>query len=249
MTCQAAASQHNTASHVLTPALAFALATASSNHAYLPLHPLHPLQELRNQTDALYGSLMQLHRLMSGPRGNELRSPTHSTGSAAGTPAAGFTPTALSPAGSPSHASSAAAAAAAALAAAAGPSPRASVGQSHGQGQSLVQERSQARPGSGSGRVGGALAPPPRLVPPEVEVRESMYGNGGGGVDVGASVSRSTAGGLGVGAVGTGSGRHVVLTPKHQLVAEDVAWMAGLVDTLSRSLHADGLGGVELPGL
>lgn len=195
---------------------------------------------------------MQLHRLMSGPRGNELRSPTHSTGSAAGTPAAGFTPTALSPAGSPSHASSAAAAAAAALAAAAGPSPRASVGQSHGQGHGSIGERSQARPGSasgmGGGRVGGALAPPPRLVPPEMEVRDSTHGNVGGG-DVGASLSRSTAAGLDLGAVGTGSGRHVVLTPKHQLVAEDVAWMAGLVDTLSRSLHADGLGGVELPGL
>jgi hypothetical protein len=63
----------------------------------------------------------------------------------------------------------------------------------------------------------------------------------GGEPDAGAALRRPVVDGQSVG------GTHLQLTPKHQLVADDVAWMAGLVHSLSRSLHVEN-GEVELPG-
>ncbi|KAG2447695.1 hypothetical protein HYH02_007155 [Chlamydomonas schloesseri] len=158
-------------------------------------------KELRSQTDALYGSLLQLHQLMSGPRGNELRSPTPSGGGLS--PAGGFTPNAQSPRSSPNASQQAAVAAAAAAVAADGrgaPRPRALV--------QLPLDRADQR-------------------------RASDYDGGGG-------AGRTAGSGA--------PGSHVQLTPKNRLVAEDVAWMAGLVHSLSESLH-NSKGEVELPGL
>ncbi|KAG2430266.1 hypothetical protein HXX76_010364 [Chlamydomonas incerta] len=169
-------------------AVSNALAVLASSGKINPLEA----KELRSQTDALYGSLLQLHQLMSGPRGNELRSPTPSGGGLS--PAGGFTPNAQSPSSSPNASQQAAVAAAAAAVAA-------------------------------DGRSAARAAPRP--------VRTSDYDGGGGGghaADRGAAAS------------------HIQLTPKNRLVAEDVAWMAGLVHSLSESLH-NSKGEVELPGL
>lgn len=157
-------------------------------------------KELRSQTDALYGSLLQLHQLMSGPRGNELRSPTPSGGGLS--PAGGFTPKAQSPSSSPNASQQAAVAAAAAAVAAEG--------------------RSAAR-----------HAPPPLPLDRAEQRRASDHDGGSGGGHVGGSGPTAS---------------HMQLTPKNRLVAEDVAWMAGLVHSLSESLH-NSKGEVELPGL
>ncbi|GIL88253.1 hypothetical protein Vretifemale_16192 [Volvox reticuliferus] len=149
-------------------------------------------QELRNQTDALYGSLVQLHDLMNGPRGVELCSSSPSSG---GGRAAGFTPTALSPEDSPS--------------------------------QSL-----RRRAGTPQGSVEGYPAKPTLQ-------RTNNLGDG-------ESISRPKPAGGTEGPGGASS--HLELTPKHRLVAEDVAWMAGLMQSLSKSLQVDN-GEVAMLGL
>lgn len=51
------------------------------------------MEALAQQTEALYGSLAQLHSLMHGPKGAQLRSPTGpSTTTEAGPEGRGFTP-------------------------------------------------------------------------------------------------------------------------------------------------------------
>ncbi len=123
-------------------------------------------QELRSQTEALYGSLLQLHKLMTGPRGVELRSPSPSApGSRAasehgGVVPPGFSPAALSPAVSPSHAA----------------------GPAYSDNETFAEE--------------------------------------------------------------TKTSSQAQLTPKNRLVAEDVAWMAKCIESLTKSLDD-----LDLPGV
>ncbi|EFJ53326.1 hypothetical protein VOLCADRAFT_102927 [Volvox carteri f. nagariensis] len=151
-------------------------------------------QELRNQTDALYGSLVQLHDLMNGPRGAEL-----CTSSPSRDNAAGFTPTALSPDDSPSQSLRQ-------------PTGALAAPQSQPQGgpvKAILQKGAESSPGS---KYEAQPKPTDVVHPPG------------------------------------GSGAHLQLTPKHRLIAEDIAWMAGLAQSLSKSLQVD-KGEVELPGI
>ncbi|KAG2492336.1 hypothetical protein HYH03_009286 [Edaphochlamys debaryana] len=180
-------------------------------------------KELKDQTSALYGSLVQLHKLMSGPRGAELiKSPSIG---AARESSPGFTPTHQSPSHSPSHAASAA---------------RGSTSSSGGFGGGGAAALAAAALASDPAPAFPSSLPRPAALPP-LKARES-------GVGVGVRESSGGAGPSGAGAGGYQHGAHVELTPKNRLVAEDVAWMAGLVDTLSRSL-AFGDSHGDLPGL
>lgn len=163
-------------------------------------------QELRTQTDALFGSLAQLHDLMTGPRGAELfsGSPTRDSGGKGGAAnATGFTPAATSPADSPSQ----------------------SVGRhtSSGAGPEAPANEEQEKGSS-------------------VRMTMQPVGPSNGGL---FRVQRTPTDG---GEPGQGAGSHMQLTPKHRLIAEDVAWMAGLAQSLSKSLQVESEE-VELPGM
>ncbi|GIL56235.1 hypothetical protein Vafri_11649 [Volvox africanus] len=151
--------------------------------------------ELRHQTDALYGSLVQLHDLMNGPRGAELCSSSPTRGDS---DAAGFTPTAQSPENSPS--------------------------------QSL------RRPAAGAPGPSAEGYP----VVPKLQ-RTNNLGDG----ETSARGSKPAGGTEGA---ARNAAPHPELTPKHRLIAEDVAWMAGLMQSLSRSLQVDN-GEVAMLGL
>ncbi|GLI61599.1 hypothetical protein VaNZ11_004017 [Volvox africanus] len=149
--------------------------------------------ELRQQTDALYGSLVQLHDLMNGPRGAELCSSSPTRGDSG---AAGFTPTAQSPEDSPS--------------------------------QSLRRQAAGAPKGS-------VESYPAR---PTLQ-RTNNLGDG-----------ETSTWGPKPADVTEGAARNAApqLTPKHRLIADDVAWMAGLMQSLSKSLQVDN-GEVAMLGL
>ncbi|GLC46634.1 hypothetical protein PLESTM_001899100 [Pleodorina starrii] len=148
-------------------------------------------KDLRSQTDALYGSLVQLHHLMNGPRGAELYSspsPSSSNGGGGSGGARGFTPPDMSPSDSPSQTAR---------------RQSAALGASPAKPAQVALEPLGAQSGGGEGAVQQLRKPP-----------------SGGGVIPGNS-------------------SHLQLTPKHQLIPEDVAWMAGLVHSLSRSLRVE----------
>ncbi|GFR50948.1 hypothetical protein Agub_g13268 [Astrephomene gubernaculifera] len=183
--------------------------------------------ELATQTDALYGSLVQLHALMTGPRGAELRqgSASASPEEAGSSPTEGFTPAGLSPSASPrqSAVGGGVQLARRPRVETDGGGPSSGVGSAGGSGSRV-----------GSSLVGGVPVAA-RQVPLQVETcdqrRRSSNGGSGGGAGGGGSLGG-----------GAGGETHMQLTPKNCLVAEDVAWMAGLVRSISESLH------VEKPG-
>ncbi|KXZ44843.1 hypothetical protein GPECTOR_61g796 [Gonium pectorale] len=182
-------------------AISSALTALAGSGALAP----NDAQDLQSQTDALYGSLRQLHQLMTGPKGAELRSPP---GGYTFSPASGFSPSGNgSPSDSPDNT----------LARPAG----ATVGAT---GVSPLGSASGGSGGSGgrigtAGRASAASASPPPLPLHELPAVESEGS----------------------------AGSHMQLTPKNCLCAEDVAWMAGLVHSLSRSLQGEP-GGLALPG-